>query len=52
VSAELDGRTGEYFDGMRSAKANAQAYDPQARRRLAEVSAQLTGIDPTPGPAG
>lgn len=44
VSAELEGRTGEYFDGMRPAKANAQAYDPQVRRRLAEVSAQLTGL--------
>ena len=45
VSAELEGHTGEYFDGLRPARANAQAYDPEARRRLAEVSARLTGLD-------
>ena len=44
VSPELEGRTGEYFDGLRPAEANAQAYDPQARRRLAEISACLTGL--------
>ncbi|MGH8201841.1 MAG: SDR family NAD(P)-dependent oxidoreductase [Steroidobacteraceae bacterium] len=43
VSAELEGHTGEYFDGLRPARANAQAYDAQARRRLAQVSARLTG---------
>lgn len=52
VSPELEGRTGEYFDGMSPGKANAQAYDLQARRRLAEVSAQLTGLDRSPGPTG
>jgi NAD(P)-dependent dehydrogenase (short-subunit alcohol dehydrogenase family) len=45
VSPELDGCTGEYFDGMHAARANAQAYDSQARRRLAEVSARLTGLE-------
>jgi len=45
VSPELEGRTGEYFDGLRPSRANAQAYDPQARRRLAEISARLTGLD-------
>ena len=45
VARELEGRTGEYFDGTRPAKANAQAYDPHARRRLAEISARLTGLD-------
>ena len=49
VSTELEGQTGEYFDGLRPARASAQAYDPQARRRLAEVSARLTGLD---GPTG
>ena len=48
VSTELEGHTGEYFDGLRPARANAQAYDPQARRRLAEVSARLTGLDRPP----
>jgi NAD(P)-dependent dehydrogenase (short-subunit alcohol dehydrogenase family) len=45
VSRELEGRTGEYFDGLHPARANAQAYDAQARRRLAQVSARLTGLD-------
>jgi NAD(P)-dependent dehydrogenase (short-subunit alcohol dehydrogenase family) len=44
VSPELAGHTGEYFDGLRPARANAQAYDAQARRRLAEVSSRLTGL--------
>jgi NAD(P)-dependent dehydrogenase (short-subunit alcohol dehydrogenase family) len=50
VSPELADRTGEYFDGMRPGKANAQAYDPQVRRRLAEVSAHLTGLDQSRAP--
>lgn len=45
VAAEVAGSTGEYFDGLRVARANAQAYDAQARRRLAEVSARLTGLE-------
>jgi NAD(P)-dependent dehydrogenase (short-subunit alcohol dehydrogenase family) len=45
VSAELESRTGEYFDGLRPARANAQAYDPLARQRLAQVSARLTQPD-------
>ena len=49
ASRELDGCTGEYFDGVRLARANAQAYDRQARRRLAEVSARLTGLDQPSG---
>lgn len=52
VSRELEGRTGEYFDGLRPARANAQAYDEQARRRLAQVSARLAGLDQRPGPTG
>lgn len=51
VSPELEGRTGEYFDGLLPARANDQAYDPQVRRRLAEVSAKLAGLDPPPAPA-
>jgi NAD(P)-dependent dehydrogenase (short-subunit alcohol dehydrogenase family) len=46
TSPEVNGQTGEYFDGLRLARANAQAYDPEARRRLAEVSARLTGLAP------
>ena len=47
ASRELEGRTGEYFDGLHPARANAQAYDAQVRQRLAEVSARLTGLDAT-----
>lgn len=52
VSPELEGRSGEYFDGLRAARANDQAYDPQARLRLAEASARLTGLEPAAGPPG
>ena len=41
----LDGVSGRWFDGTREARADAQAYDPRARRRLAAVSAELTGLD-------
>ncbi|MHB8816288.1 MAG: SDR family NAD(P)-dependent oxidoreductase [Steroidobacteraceae bacterium] len=47
ASRELEGHTGGYFDGLHPARANAQAYDAQARRRLAEVSARFTGLDAT-----
>jgi hypothetical protein len=36
--------TGRYFNGLREARADAQAYDPQARRRLRELSGKLTGV--------
>ncbi len=39
---QLAAQTGEYFDGLRPARAHAMAYDPEARRRLAEASATLT----------
>ena len=38
--AEVSGR---YFDGVRESRADAQAYDPGARRRLWELSERLTG---------
>src|SRR3954454_16642516 len=37
-------KTGLFFNGMREAQANAQAYDPAARRRLHELSLELTGL--------
>jgi NAD(P)-dependent dehydrogenase (short-subunit alcohol dehydrogenase family) len=43
LSAALEGRSGLYFNGLREARANAQAYDAEARRRLQEVSVALTG---------
>jgi NAD(P)-dependent dehydrogenase (short-subunit alcohol dehydrogenase family) len=41
---ELDGVTGRYFDKTRETSANEQAYDPDARRRLWELSEELTGV--------
>jgi NAD(P)-dependent dehydrogenase (short-subunit alcohol dehydrogenase family) len=34
--------SGQYFNGMRPARAHAQAYDAEARRRLRELSERLT----------
>jgi NAD(P)-dependent dehydrogenase (short-subunit alcohol dehydrogenase family) len=39
----LDGVTGLYFDQLEEATAEAQAYDANARRRLWELSEELTG---------
>jgi NAD(P)-dependent dehydrogenase (short-subunit alcohol dehydrogenase family) len=36
--------TGRYFNGLDEARADGQAYDPEARRRLRELSAKLTGL--------
>ncbi|MGH8719024.1 MAG: SDR family NAD(P)-dependent oxidoreductase [Burkholderiales bacterium] len=44
TSPDLDGVTGEYFDGKKRARANAQAYDAAARRELWRLSARLTGL--------
>jgi NAD(P)-dependent dehydrogenase (short-subunit alcohol dehydrogenase family) len=44
TSPELDGVTGRYFDGLREARANAQAYEPEARRRLWELSEELVSL--------
>jgi NAD(P)-dependent dehydrogenase (short-subunit alcohol dehydrogenase family) len=40
----LDGVSGHYFDGLREARADPQAYDAGARRRLWELSERLTGL--------
>jgi NAD(P)-dependent dehydrogenase (short-subunit alcohol dehydrogenase family) len=41
----LDDRrgSGRYFEGKREVRAHPQAYDPEARRRLWELSEELTG---------
>jgi NAD(P)-dependent dehydrogenase (short-subunit alcohol dehydrogenase family) len=44
ISPELEGITGRYFDGQREARANEQAYDPEARTRLRRLSEELTGL--------
>lgn len=43
---ELATVTGRYFNGQREARADPQAYDPEARRRLRELSERLTGLGP------
>jgi NAD(P)-dependent dehydrogenase (short-subunit alcohol dehydrogenase family) len=43
VSPELEGVTGRYFDGQREARADRQAYDAQARKRLWVLSEELCG---------
>ena len=40
----LEGVTGTCFNGTREARADAQAYDPDARRRLRELSERLVAL--------
>jgi NAD(P)-dependent dehydrogenase (short-subunit alcohol dehydrogenase family) len=49
ADAELDGVSGRYFDRLREARALPQAYDPEARRRLRELSEQLAGLTAATG---
>jgi hypothetical protein len=44
TSADLDGVTGEYFDGKQRSRANSQAYDKETRRQLQILSEQLTHL--------
>ncbi|MGA8926013.1 MAG: hypothetical protein WB462_07300, partial [Solirubrobacterales bacterium] len=44
TSPELDGVNGHYFDGTSESAPQPQAEDPEARRRLRELSEELTGI--------
>jgi NAD(P)-dependent dehydrogenase (short-subunit alcohol dehydrogenase family) len=44
VSPEVDGVNGHYFDGTSESAPHPQAEDPEARRQLRELSAELTGI--------
>jgi NAD(P)-dependent dehydrogenase (short-subunit alcohol dehydrogenase family) len=43
TSPALEGRSGRYFDGQRESRADAQAYDEKARRRLRALSLELIG---------
>jgi NAD(P)-dependent dehydrogenase (short-subunit alcohol dehydrogenase family) len=43
-SPEVEGVNGHYFDGTSESAPLPQAEDPEARRRLRELSAELTGI--------
>ncbi|MFB3111840.1 MAG: SDR family NAD(P)-dependent oxidoreductase [Gemmatimonadales bacterium] len=42
ISTEIDG--GQFFRGLRTARANDQAYDRDARARLKTLSEELTGV--------
>ena len=44
VADELDGRSGQFYNGLRPSKANPQAYVETARERLRVLSVQLTGL--------
>jgi hypothetical protein len=48
---ELEGVTGRYFDRTRESRANDQAYDADARRKLWELSEELSGLAPRGAPA-
>lgn len=41
---DVASKSGLFFNGMNEMKANAQAYDAEARRRLRELSLKLTGL--------
>jgi NAD(P)-dependent dehydrogenase (short-subunit alcohol dehydrogenase family) len=41
IGADVEGVSGRFFDRQREASAQAQAYDPEARRRLWELSEEL-----------
>jgi hypothetical protein len=44
TAPELDGVSGRYFNGLREAEPERQARDPEARRRLRELSDQLCSL--------
>ncbi len=44
TASELDQVSGRYYNGLREARAERQAYDRQARRRLRQLSEQLTSL--------
>ncbi len=48
ASPALEGRSGLYFNGLRETRAEAQAYDGQARERLRALSLKLTGLVSAP----
>src|SRR6476469_5636681 len=41
---DVAGKSGLFFNGMRQAQANGQAYDEAARKRLRALSLELTGL--------
>ena len=49
LGPELEGKSGLYFNGQREARADAQAYDADARQRLKTLSVKLTGLSAKEG---
>ena len=45
VSPALEGKSGLYFNVLRESRANPQAYDAEARRRLRALSLKLVGLE-------
>lgn len=45
VSKTIEGHSGEFYNGLRPSRANAQAYDERARERLRVLSMSLTGLN-------
>jgi len=46
ISPELEGRSGLFFNGRNEGRADAQAYDAEARRKLRTISLELAGLAP------
>lgn len=44
VSPGIEGKSGLYFNVMNEARANPQAYDAEARKKLRALSLELTGV--------
>src|SRR5665647_3402412 len=44
VGEDMAGKSGLFFNGMNEARANPQAYDAAARKRLRALSLELTGL--------
>jgi hypothetical protein len=42
TGADLEGRSGLFFNGQKEARADPQAYDAQARQHLKSLSLELT----------
>jgi hypothetical protein len=46
LSPELEGVSARFFDRLQEGRANEQAYDPTARRRLWQLSEELVRATP------
>jgi NAD(P)-dependent dehydrogenase (short-subunit alcohol dehydrogenase family) len=44
TGADMQGKSGLFFNGLREARADAQAYDAKARAKLRKLSLELAGL--------